>query len=234
MINNFLAVFNLNRLFLKLNRFVCNYLPVLPVHRSWNLNPKMPKHNYFCCLKSMMRPKTVSKVVCEIWKTLYQVDLALRPTEYGASRSVKSMACRLCEVYGQEQDTDETVVEEVVLPLLTQEETCERKRRKKTTKMHLGTKFHVDTIHKHHCEQHAKSGPHIRSCCRRSIASLRSSLYSLMRFSSILWAPKCSCWSQISTTISQNLILALFESASMCTSHSSYIKVHMMSYISLV
>ena len=32
MIGNFPAVLNLNRLFLKLNRFICNQLPVLPDH----------------------------------------------------------------------------------------------------------------------------------------------------------------------------------------------------------
>ena len=32
MIGNFPAVFNFNRLFLKLNQFICNYLPVLPEH----------------------------------------------------------------------------------------------------------------------------------------------------------------------------------------------------------
>ena len=32
MIGNFLAVLNLNRLFLKLNQFICNYLPVLHDH----------------------------------------------------------------------------------------------------------------------------------------------------------------------------------------------------------
>ena len=66
------------------------------------------------------------------------------------------MACRFCEVYGQEQDTDEAVVEEVVLPLLTREETCKHKRRKKTTNIHSWTKFCVDNIQKHHREQHAK------------------------------------------------------------------------------
>ena len=34
MIGNFPAVVNFNRLFLKLNRFICNKLPVLPDHRS--------------------------------------------------------------------------------------------------------------------------------------------------------------------------------------------------------
>jgi hypothetical protein len=31
-IGNFLEVLNFNRLFLKLNRFICNYLPILPDH----------------------------------------------------------------------------------------------------------------------------------------------------------------------------------------------------------
>ena len=36
MIGNFPAVLNFNRLFLKLNRFVCNELPVLPDHsEAW-------------------------------------------------------------------------------------------------------------------------------------------------------------------------------------------------------
>ena len=34
MIGNFPAVLNFNRLFLKLNRFICNQLPVLPDHRT--------------------------------------------------------------------------------------------------------------------------------------------------------------------------------------------------------
>ena len=34
MVGNFPAVLNFNRLFLKLNRFICNQLPVLPDH-SW-------------------------------------------------------------------------------------------------------------------------------------------------------------------------------------------------------
>ena len=34
MIGNFPAVFNFNRLFLKLNKFVCNKLPVLADHRE--------------------------------------------------------------------------------------------------------------------------------------------------------------------------------------------------------
>jgi hypothetical protein len=34
MIGNFLAVLNFNRSFLKLNRFACNLLSVLPDHRS--------------------------------------------------------------------------------------------------------------------------------------------------------------------------------------------------------
>jgi len=72
-----------------------------------------------------MPPKIVSKVVCEMWNNSYQVDLALRPTEYGAYSLVKSAACRFCEVYGREQDIDEAVVEEVILPLLTLEETRE-------------------------------------------------------------------------------------------------------------
>jgi hypothetical protein len=33
MIGNFPAILNFNRLFLKLNSFICNYLPVLPDHR---------------------------------------------------------------------------------------------------------------------------------------------------------------------------------------------------------
>ena len=33
MIGNFPAILKFNRLFLKLNRFICNYLPVLPDHR---------------------------------------------------------------------------------------------------------------------------------------------------------------------------------------------------------
>ena len=33
MIDDFPAVSNVNRLFLKLNRFICIYLPVLPDHR---------------------------------------------------------------------------------------------------------------------------------------------------------------------------------------------------------
>ena len=37
MIGNFPAVLNFNRLFLKLNRFICNLLPVLPDHRSYQL-----------------------------------------------------------------------------------------------------------------------------------------------------------------------------------------------------
>ena len=102
-----------------------------------------------------MPPKTVSKVVREMWNNSYQVDLALRPTEYGAYSSVKSAACRFCEVYGREQDVDDAVVEEVILPLLTLEETRERKRRKKTTKTQHWTKFRVDNIQKHHREQHA-------------------------------------------------------------------------------
>ena len=73
-----------------------------------------------------MPPKTVSKVVREMWNNLYRVNLALRPIEYGASSSEKSMACRFCEVYGREQDVDEAAVEEVILPLLTLEETRER------------------------------------------------------------------------------------------------------------
>jgi hypothetical protein len=32
MIDNFPAVLNFNQLILKLNRFICNYLPVLPDH----------------------------------------------------------------------------------------------------------------------------------------------------------------------------------------------------------
>ena len=32
MIGNFLAVLNINQLFLKLNQFICNYLPVLSDH----------------------------------------------------------------------------------------------------------------------------------------------------------------------------------------------------------
>ena len=32
MIGNFSVVSNFNQLFLKLNRFICNYLPVLPDH----------------------------------------------------------------------------------------------------------------------------------------------------------------------------------------------------------
>ena len=61
-----------------------------------------------------MPPKTVSKVVREMWNNSYQVDLALRPTEYGAYSSVKLAACRFCEVYGRVQDIDEAVVEEVI------------------------------------------------------------------------------------------------------------------------
>ena len=34
MIGNFPAILNINRLFLKLNRFICNQPPVLPDHRS--------------------------------------------------------------------------------------------------------------------------------------------------------------------------------------------------------
>ena len=45
MISNFPVVLNFNRLFLKLNRFICNQLPVLPNHRIdleklHNLTPK--------------------------------------------------------------------------------------------------------------------------------------------------------------------------------------------------
>ena len=103
-----------------------------------------------------MPPKTLSKDVHEMWNTLYQVDLALTPTEYGASRSVKSWACRFYEVYSWEQDTDEGVVEETVLPLLTPEKTREWKCRKKTTNTHHWTKVCGDNIQKHHREQHAK------------------------------------------------------------------------------
>ena len=103
-----------------------------------------------------MPPKIVSKVVREMWNTSYQVDLALIPTKYGASRSLKSVACRFCGVYSWEQDTNEAVAKEVLLPLLTPEEIREQKCRKKTTKTHFWTKFRVDNIQKHHCEQHAK------------------------------------------------------------------------------
>ena len=50
-----------------------------------NPKPYTPKHTHFWCLKSKMPLKTVSKVVCEMWNNSYQVDLALRPTKYGAS-----------------------------------------------------------------------------------------------------------------------------------------------------
>jgi hypothetical protein len=103
-----------------------------------------------------MPPKIVSKDVHEKWNNSYQVDLALRPTEYGVFDSVKSVACRFCEVYGREQDTDEAAIEDVVLPLLTPEETREQKHRKKATKTQHWTKFRVDNIQKHHCEQHAR------------------------------------------------------------------------------
>ena len=36
MIGYFLAVLNLNRLFLKLNWFICNWLLVLPDHSYWS------------------------------------------------------------------------------------------------------------------------------------------------------------------------------------------------------
>ena len=39
MVDYFPTIFNLNRFFLKLNRFICK-LPVLSDHRSWTLNPK--------------------------------------------------------------------------------------------------------------------------------------------------------------------------------------------------
>ena len=35
MIGNFPTVLNFNRLFLKLNRYACNWLPVLPDHSPW-------------------------------------------------------------------------------------------------------------------------------------------------------------------------------------------------------
>ena len=40
MSGNFFAILNFNRLFLKLNWFICNYLPVLPDHsfRPWTIN----------------------------------------------------------------------------------------------------------------------------------------------------------------------------------------------------
>jgi hypothetical protein len=64
-----------------------------------------------------MPPKIISKDVRERWNNAYQVDLSLRPTEYGAFDLVKSAACRFCEIYGREQDTNEAAIEEVVLPL---------------------------------------------------------------------------------------------------------------------
>jgi hypothetical protein len=35
MIGKFPAVLNFNQLFLKLNRFICNIVPVVPDHRLW-------------------------------------------------------------------------------------------------------------------------------------------------------------------------------------------------------
>ena len=95
-----------------------------------------------------MPPKIVSKDVHEKWNNAYQVDLDLRPTEYGAFDSVKLAACRFYEVYGREEYTDEAANEEIVLPILTPEDIIERKHRKKTTKTQHWTKFCVDNIQK--------------------------------------------------------------------------------------
>ena len=47
MINNFPTILNFNQLFLRLNRFICNYLLVLPDHwsRYLNLFSRIKLHN---------------------------------------------------------------------------------------------------------------------------------------------------------------------------------------------
>lgn len=107
-----------------------------------------------------------------MWNNSYQVDLAFRHNEYGASDLVKSAACRFYEVYGREQCSDEVAIEEVVLPLLTQEKTREHKRRKQPPRR--GQSFVLTTFKNTIVNNMLENGPHIRFCWRRSILSMRS------------------------------------------------------------
>ena len=64
MIGNFPDVLNFNRLFLKLNRFICNYLPVLPGHSVGCLNPCMsPRNEWTSCLAPTITYRSQSQIV---------------------------------------------------------------------------------------------------------------------------------------------------------------------------
>jgi hypothetical protein len=73
-INNFPAVLmNFNRLFLKLNRFICNILPVLPDHRVQRLHGSARVSAYIAVQQmatALSSPCTPREYICSLLKLL--------------------------------------------------------------------------------------------------------------------------------------------------------------------
>ena len=84
MTGNFPAVVNFKRLFLKLNRFICNQLPVLPDHRSW-------VHIMDSLLEKLRISKKTSKHDC-LTGTLWRLSLSLGNDELNSPKKPATAA----------------------------------------------------------------------------------------------------------------------------------------------
>ena len=76
MIGNFPAVLNFNRLFLKLDRFICNSLPVLPDHRCGLLGSKVAAEASLCNVdcKSRVGDFASQNSIPEVQSSKYFMD----------------------------------------------------------------------------------------------------------------------------------------------------------------